>query len=794
MSFFRDLSIRTKLILLAGASVSLGLLLACIGLVTNDVKTIRAAKVEQLAAQARMLAFNSTGVLTFHDKVAAEQLLASLHSQPSVEVACLIGTDGAVLAMYDKDNSNGIVRPGAIQKGHRITDAGHVEIFQPVIDETDEMEEVGTLYLRANMDDVYSHLPQYAKIVVLVMLCSLLASVAASAWLQRGISRPVLKLAETAERITSAEDYSIRIERSSADELGTLYTAFNRMLNQIESSERELKATQADLVRARDAAEATDRAKSEFLANMSHEIRTPLTGILGFAEILMTDNGQSNETERNDHLRSIFSSGRHLLNLINDILDLSKIEAGRMEFECVECQPHRIMAEAVSVLRPKAHEKGLTLSCRCDGQVPETIRTDPARLRQLLLNLAGNAIKFADHGSVEIVVRLLQTGDKPQLMISIMDTGPGIAPEKVEAIFDPFVQADSSVTRRFGGTGLGLAISRRITAGLGGSLSVQSELGRGSTFTATIDTGPLTGIRLLDGFSAEGVMHHEEHADDSEVSLSDAEILLVEDGEDNQKLISLVLRRAGATVSTASNGATGVEQATSHNFDLILMDMQMPVLDGYAAARILRERGVAVPIIALTAHAMKGDEEKCRAAGCSGYLTKPIAVNLLVQAVSRALTQAGRAQPGRTSPDPDPPPSAPESPPSELPAHCEPLVSSLSAEDPELCDLVEEFVERLPDQLDAMLHAWTTGDLSQLARLAHQLKGSGGSMGFAAFTLPAKRLETLAKDGQLDQIEDALEEIANLIARIAAAPGQPVTPHAPHTPIVDHSRRESQPA
>jgi PAS domain S-box-containing protein len=385
---------------------------------------------------------------------------------------------------------------------------------------------------------------------------------------------------------------------------------------------------------AKEAAEAASYAKTAFLANMSHEIRTPLNAILGFTDVLVHQTDAS--PQQRDHLQTIHDSGRHLLTLINDVLDLSKIEAGQMQVETVRCSPHEIIAAAVSILRVPAQERGLMLEYFWKSEIPESIETDPARLRQILMNLVGNAIKFTEVGSVQVAARM-QTGDTPKLVIDVLDTGVGIDAEAVEQIFDPFVQADSSITRRFGGTGLGLSISRRLARLLGGDLTVNSALGRGSIFTLTIPTGSLEGVRLAHGAAADVVPSRSKLDQRTLLTLPPCRILLVEDGTTNRKLISLILERAGASIRSAENGQAGLEAFAWEAFDLILMDMQMPVMDGYTATRELRRRGYTRPIIALTAHAMASDERKCREAGCSGYMTKPIEPQQLLEVVASAL-------------------------------------------------------------------------------------------------------------------------------------------------------------
>lgn len=393
----------------------------------------------------------------------------------------------------------------------------------------------------------------------------------------------------------------------------------------------------------KESADAANQYKSEFLANMSHEIRTPMTAILGFSEILQHALADGDIPVRHaESIRTIRANGEHLLTLINDILDLSKVEAGKMYVEAVPCSICQIVSEVAATMRIRSAQKGLALNVKYIFPVPSIILSDPVRLRQILINLVGNAVKFTDHGVVEICIRCEGgSGRGSTLAIDITDTGIGLTAEQSERLFKAFSQADGTTTRRFGGTGLGLAVSRRLSQILGGDISVVSIPGKGSTFTVTLDAGDLTGVPMIAG--AEEAVVAAPQFNNTPTPRLCGRILLAEDGPDNQRLISMLLTKAGAEVIIAENGRAAVEAvemsvAKGRPFGMILMDMQMPELDGYAATTRLRALGVMTPIVALTAHSMVGDREKCIAAGCDDYASKPIDRAKLLAVCNKWLT------------------------------------------------------------------------------------------------------------------------------------------------------------
>ncbi len=509
---------------------------------------------------------------------------------------------------------------------------------------------------------------------------------------------------------------------------------------------------------ARRAADAANEAKGRFLANMSHEIRTPMNAIIGYADLLL-DSRQSVE-DRSEYAQTIRRNGEHLLTLINDILDLSKIDAGKLDVQPIECSPCQLLSDVASLMRVRAGEKQLKLEIRNEGPVPASIRTDPARLRQILINLLGNAIKFTDEGWVRLLMTLDESGPHgPRLRFDIIDTGLGMTPEQVSRLFQPFVQADASTTRRFGGTGLGLTISQRLAEALGGVIRVDSSPNRGSTFSLTIDPGPLTGVRRLQN-CREALAGGERPQPPSTLPVLHARLLLVDDGEDNRRLLSTYLTQSGATVDAAENGREAVDQALAaaaagHPFDVILMDMQMPILDGYGATRLLRAQGYDHPIIALTANAMAEDCDKCLAAGCSDYLSKPVRRDQLLLAVARNLRPAAEAAAA----------SLPPAPARDSTNGEGPIRSDL--DDPTLQPLLNQYLASLPARIAELQASLDEHDLHQLTDRLHNLKGTGGLYGLMPLTDAAADLERLVlQRAPRGRLAAALERLTLLVRRI----------------------------
>lgn len=559
---------------------------------------------------------------------------------------------------------------------------------------------------------------------------------------------------------------------ASENKAGGVLISFDD-ITELEQKEQQLKKSKME-------AEQANQAKSDFLANMSHEIRTPMTAIMGFTEVLKRAYNERAEGVTDNHnlhyLNTIASSSQHLLDLINDILDLSKVEAGRVEVEEVLCSVHWIIHEVVQVMRVRAEEKGLTLEYLPEGSLPETIQSDPVRIRQIMINLIGNAIKFTERGSVEIITSLDNSAADPMLKIAVRDSGIGMTAGQSADVFSPFVQADSSITRRFGGTGLGLSICKRFSEAMGGEISVASEAGKGSTFTVVIPAGSLVGSKMLTP---------EELLADSQISsapkagkwiFNPVPILVVDDGAENRELLSLVLQGQGLVVSTATNGREALDLLAREKIEMVLMDVSMPVMDGYTAVAEMRERGMTVPVIALTAHAMKGAKERCLNAGYSGYLSKPIDFDALNQRLAEDLRAefvedtidlppaAGPVTREETAVSP----TKTDDRPDEV-GTLAPIFSTLPGANEKLKGVILRFVDRLRDQIGAIEQAYDERDYDSLKDLGHWLRGSAGSVGFHDFDEPGQLLEDFASERDDVQLSHVVQLIGDLGAAVCSA-------------------------
>jgi signal transduction histidine kinase/ActR/RegA family two-component response regulator len=629
MAFLQNLSIRRKLMLLMTATALLALLSAGVIFGAYDYFVSWRTLVTKVTAITDIVGGNSTAAITFDDRKAATEILSRLEGQEAVRAASITDRQGRVLATFDRTNGGRQLQCG--EPGTAVEGATALLVSRAIVLDG---ETIGTACVESDFSELRARAHGYLAVFAIAIVASLVIAAIFSGKLQQLVSGPIIRLADTAREVSIAGAHSARASKTSNDELGRLVDDFNQMLDQLEQRDRQLRehgetleaqvaARTVELVAAKDAAEAASRTKSEFLANMSHEIRTPMNGVIGMLDLAVD---MPPGPEQSEYFQIAKRSAKSLLALIDDILDFSKVEANKLELESVAFSIRSVMEELVTPLRVNAGEKGLMLTLRVGDDVTDRVLGDPMRLRQVLVNLVANGIKFTDAGSVNIAVTHAGAG---RIRFDVIDTGIGIAANKQRVIFDAFAQADGSTTRRYGGTGLGLTITARLVGLMGGTLNVDSEPGRGSRFSVDLPL-PAAALALVSGAKR-----------DAAERAAGLKVLLVEDNLVNQLIARRMLEKDGHTVDVADNGAVAIEAFKNSRYDLVLMDLQMPEVDGFEATQQIRafEAGTGrhTPIVAVTAHAMQGDRERCEAASMDGYTTKPISLDALRTEISRVV-------------------------------------------------------------------------------------------------------------------------------------------------------------